>query len=77
MSGGLGDFLLMVSALSKGTVVPEEDAIDIRNGAKQIPDQVTNARRAGQIVPFTQEGQRSEWYWTLPGNVKVYHGNWS
>jgi len=77
MPVSLDGFMMLVSALTGGTIVPEADAIDFRNGAKHIPDQITDARRAGQIVPFTQEGQQSEWFWTLPGGEKVYHGNWS
>jgi len=40
----------------------EDDAIDFRNGAKYIPDQVTTARQSGERVIFYP----SEHKWKMP-----------
>ena len=62
----LGDFGMFVNAFSgggnTGNVFPEDDAIDFRNGAKHIPDQVTTARQSGERVTFYP----SEHKWKMP-----------
>ena len=76
MSDDLCAFLSLVNALgSPGRyIVPDGDAADMQNGATHIPSRVTDARRACQEVSFTQAGARKNWYWTLPGGEKIYHG---
>ncbi len=73
MSVDLATFLAMVSKLAP-SIVPAADAEDTEDGATHIPMAVTDARRADQIVSLTKTGEKKDWYWTLPGGQKVYHG---
>lgn len=75
MFDNLGDFGLLVNALSgggnRGNLFPEDDAIDLRNGANYIPDEVTLARREGKEVVFVQVGNETDWYWQMPDGTKI------
>jgi len=62
----LGGFGLLNNALSGGgnrnNPFPEDDAIDLRNGARYIPGEVTIARRNGKIVTFYPHEHK----WEMP-----------
>jgi len=55
-------------------LVPNEDRLDLFNGAAYIPPQVTDARRKGSIVEFVRDGAQKDWYWSLPDGTRVPHG---
>lgn len=69
-------FLTLIASLGPqgSSIVPPADAQDAANGATQIPDAVTDARRAGQTVKFVQVGAKENWYWEMPGGKKILHG---
>lgn len=57
-----------------GSIIPESDARDMRNGAEWIPSEVTDERRAGKTVTFTQPTSDSNtWYWTLSTGEVIKH----
>ena len=70
----LPDFGLFVSLFGGGSdhgnIFPESDAEDLRNGAAEIPDKVTDARREGKKVKFVKSGK--SYYWEMPDKSKIY-----
>ena len=82
----MGLFGELVNALDRkrgsdgdvGAIFPISDAKDLRNGARHVPDAVTDARRAGQKVQFVQTcDHESSWYWEMPDGSQVPHGDFS
>jgi hypothetical protein len=53
---------LMGGGGNAGALVPIDDVTDLANGARYIPGDVTDARRAGKRVVFHPERQ----VWTMP-----------
>jgi hypothetical protein len=78
----LGAFGALVNALGSnpggdaGSAFPESDSKDLRNGAKWIPDEVTDLRRAGKKVIFHQPSlvDQKTWYWNLEDGTRIEHG---
>lgn len=74
---GPGDFGALVNMMSgggdRGNIFPQSDADEMRNGARFIPGQVTEARRRGETVTFTQECGKCCWFWELPDGTRIYH----
>lgn len=72
----LAGFLSLVSAFKQdgAKIVPPADAQDMQNGAKRIPGEVTDARRAGETCTFHSIGHMSQWYWEMPDGSHVMHG---
>jgi len=79
MFDNLGDFGLLINVMSgggnKGNIFPEDDAIDLRNGANYIPYKVTDARRLSKVVVFVQTGKKKDWYWQMPDGTKIKQDN--
>lgn len=56
-----------------GASFPRSDAEDMSKGARFIPGEVTDARRAGQKVEFVTECGPNCWYWKMPDGSRRYH----
>lgn len=74
---GPGDFGALVNALSgggdRGNIFPQSDSDELRQGARFIPGGVTDARRRGETVTFTQNCGPCCWYWEFPDGTRTYH----
>ena len=72
--GSTGKFGMLIFILCDGpgmnNLFPEDDAVDLSNGAKSIPDDVTNARREGKTVIFVPT--ENPHYWKMPDGTKIY-----
>jgi len=70
-----GIFGMLVGAMARSRggvdIFPADDAEDLTRGVQSIPDEVTDARRAGQKVIFVQDGPPSTWYWRMPDGSHV------
>lgn len=53
---------LLLNAIGEKSVFPEDDVIDLQNGASSIPGDVTDARREGKKVIYNREKQE----WIMP-----------
>jgi len=72
--GGLGLLANLIGG-ARGTTFPGQDALDLVDGARYIPNAVTFARRSGQEVRFVKNGlNRAEWFWEMPDGEKIKHG---
>ena len=64
-------FAMLTNALggggNVGAIMPEDDAIDLRNGAEYIPYEVTDARRLGRRIIYLKD----EKAWQIPDGSKV------
>ena len=67
-------FASMASILSgggnRGAIHPVDDATDISKGARYIPGEVTDARRAGQRVIFHEDLHQ----WQMPDGKMIPEG---
>ena len=57
----------------RGMSFPRSDAEDLSRGARFIPGEVTDARRAGQHVYFETECGPNCWYWKMPDGTRIFH----
>lgn len=68
---GFAAFAMFANALggggNVGAIMPEDDAIDLRDGAEYIPYKVTDARRLGRRVIYL----KNEKAWQMPDGSKV------
>ncbi len=60
---------------NKGAVIPDDDIKDLMEGATQIPDEVTEARRKGEKVQFVSACSPSCWHWVMPDDTRHYHSS--
>lgn len=57
-----------------GQIFPASDADDMSRGARFIPGEVTDERRAGRTVRFVRDCTSACcWYWQLENGDRIYH----
>ena len=57
-----------------GQTFPRSDAEDFSRGCQFIPDDVTLARRRGEVVVLNTDCiNRCCWYWQMPDGSRIYH----
>lgn len=76
-SGALAGFGALISGMGgrrdAGNAFPGSDADDFASGARFIPYEVTDDRRAGKKVQFVVECGSNCWYWEFEDGSRIYH----